>query len=309
MPDEVVTMFSTFTPAWHGLGKVLDNPATATEAIIEAGLDWEVRLHPINVGGIPIEDKYATVRDDTGQVLGVVGKRYRPIQNKQLFGFFDPVVDQTERIYHTAGVLRDSKIVWLLAKLDQSFYVVDDDRVDQYILLCSSHDGSLHVTVKSTPVRVVCMNTLNAALLGNTSSMLRIKHTLSADYEIRAAHRFMGLASKSMDTLREIADSLLRRQLSTSFMKKFVEVVFPSKRNVEKRPDNRHYGPVIEMLEHESNQLPGMEYTGWAAFNALTAHLDHTWGSDDTRLYRTWLGEGEDVRAKAIKFLIKQLEE
>jgi phage/plasmid-like protein (TIGR03299 family) len=307
---EVETAMYAWTPAWHRLGNVLNNPATAGEAMIESGLNWNVVLHPIMVGGMEVEDAYATVRSTDRSVLGIVGKRYRVVQNADLFSFFDPVVDREERIYHTAGSLRGGKIVWLLAKLDRHFYAVDDDRVDQYVLLASSHDGSMHVTVKSTPIRVVCMNTLSAALMGNTSSMVQIRHTASAEYELRAAHKLLGLATKSLDSMKEIADSLLRRQLTNGFVKKFVEAVFPSKRDLTKRPDNRHLAPIEMLLEHDTNKLPGMEYTGWALYNSLTAHIDHTWGSDgETLLQRSWFGQGEDLRSRAIKLLLKQLED
>lgn len=78
---------------WHGLGQKLDAPATAQEAIIAAGLDYEVQLTPIaTYDGLTVEGRRAVVRYDEQEVLGVVSGRYVPVQNRQAFGFLDAVV-------------------------------------------------------------------------------------------------------------------------------------------------------------------------------------------------------------------------
>lgn len=304
MGHEYSSGFQAFTPAWHGLGNTLDNPANAAEAMQQGGLSWTVSLYPITVGGIVIENNYATVRDDNHKVLGIVGNKYHVVQNQDLFTFFDPVIDRNKHIYHTGGVLKEGRVVWLLAKLDRSFYVVDDDRVDSYVLLASSHDGTMNVTLKHTPIRVVCWNTLSAALVGN-HSMVQIRHTRSAEAELRLAHKVMGLTTKSMDQMRELAETLLSKSISGRFLKQFVETVFPSQRDKEKRPTNRHLEPIEMLFESETNMLPGMQHSGWAAYNSVTAYIDHIWRSKDP-LYRTWFGNGEDVRSRAIKMLVDQ---
>ena len=304
MADEFESGFVVQEPAWHGKAKVLDNPANAEEAIVQAGLDWNVSLRPITVAGVPVEDHWATVRDEPYTVLGIVGKRYSVVQNRDLFAFFDPVIDRDKNIYHTGGSLKEGKVVWLLAKLDRSFYVVDDDRVDSYILLASSHDGTMHITVKHTPIRVVCWNTLSAAVVGRQTTV-QIRHTASAHTELRAAHNVLGISGKAMGQMEVLAQSLLAKSVSGRVLKKLVEHVFPSQRDKEKRPDNKHYAPIEMLFVNERNSMPGMAGTGWAAFNALTEYIDHTWPSQEV-LYRSWFGSGESLRAKALSFLLKE---
>ena len=121
---------------WHGLGTRLDRPATAKEAIQAAHLDWQVRKLPLcAVDGLlhlPVRDRYGVARDGSLDVLGVVGRDYTPVQNREAFAFFDPIVGKNAAIYHTAGALGRGERVWILAKLPDSIRVVGDDITDKY---------------------------------------------------------------------------------------------------------------------------------------------------------------------------------
>ena len=172
MQNGQASMFYINEVPWHGLGTRLDKPATAHEAITAARLDWKVVKLPLFAGSkrIPVTDRFAVVRrtgdliQHTDPVLGVVSHEYTPLQNQQAFQFFDPIVGQNAAIYHTAGALGKGERVWILAQLPGHIRVAGDDITEKYLLLSNSHDGKSSVTIKFTPVRVVCQNTLTLAL-------------------------------------------------------------------------------------------------------------------------------------------------
>jgi phage/plasmid-like protein (TIGR03299 family) len=169
------SMFSVRQTPWHGLGAVLDQPPTTiAEAIERSGLSWRVEREPIAIdrGDIAtandwwlprceeIPGWWANVRQDTRQVLGIVGERYRIVQNIEAFQFVDQLIGSAMH-FETAGSLHGGRRVWVLAQLPDHVDV-GGDPVRPYVLLMNSHDGSTAVVAASTPIRVVCQNTLYA---------------------------------------------------------------------------------------------------------------------------------------------------
>ena len=168
------SMFSVRQTPWHGLGAVLEEPPTTiAEAIERSGLGWRVEREPIaldrgdvataNDWWLPrceeIPGWWANVRQDTRQVLGIVGERYRIVQNIEAFQFVDQLIGSAMH-FETAGSLHGGRRVWVLAQLPEHIEV-GGDPVRPYVLLMNSHDGSTAVVAASTPIRVVCQNTLN----------------------------------------------------------------------------------------------------------------------------------------------------
>ena len=96
---------------------------------------------------------YATVRQDTEDELGVVGERYRIVQNHGAFAFVDQLLGSAIH-FETAGSLHGGWRVWVLATLPEHVEV-GGDAVRPYVLLMNSHDGSTAVVAETTPVRVV----------------------------------------------------------------------------------------------------------------------------------------------------------
>ena len=166
------SMFSVRETPWHGLGAVLERPpASVAEAIEASGLGWSVAKEPIAIdrGETPgadwwtprceeIPGYFATVRQDTREVLGIVGERYRIVQNDEAFAFVDQLLGIAIH-FETAGSLHGGRRVWVLATLPEHVEV-GGDPVRPYVLLMNSHDGSTAVIAATTPIRVVCQNTL-----------------------------------------------------------------------------------------------------------------------------------------------------
>lgn len=147
------------------------------DAIRIAGLDWRVSERPINVDGRPVSSHKAIVRDG-GQVLGIVGNRYQPLQNRDQFNWFKPYLDSQLCQFETCGALKGGTLVWVLAKINRpDAEVGNGDTIKKYLLLTSSHDGSKATSLGFCPIRVVCWNTLSAGLADANSTLLKVKHT------------------------------------------------------------------------------------------------------------------------------------
>ena len=123
MPADLATtnnrtaMMYTGEVPWHKLGTRLDNPATAEEAIHAAGLDYQAELTPLTtIDDLPVPTRMGVVRSDTREIIGVVGTSYRPVQNRECFGFLDAVVSDGRLRYHTAGALGKGERVWMTSE-------------------------------------------------------------------------------------------------------------------------------------------------------------------------------------------------
>lgn len=271
--------------AWHGLGKYFTERMTAEKAIIESGMDFTVVLQKIRTStGIIIPDRFATVRTDLKKVLGVVGDRYEIIQNKDVFGFFDPIIDKEEAIYETAGVLFDGKKIFLTAKLPSDISV-RGDKIDQYILLTSSHDGSGPIIAGFTPIRVVCNNTLTAALPG-LKNRVTIRHTANAKTRIADAHRVMGLCSTYMEGLKLEFDKMAKAKITDKKLKDFVlSVLIPKKETLTKEELEKGYSSravnlcdeIVHFAKtHETQTTDASKGTVFGAYNAISGYFNYT---------------------------------
>ncbi len=177
-------------PGWHGLGQVVEEELTAESAIQKAMLDWEVELHPLyssvmsadGVEVVPVEDKFAVIRKHPllgeRDALGVVGTRYTPIQNREVFNFLDALVDSGSS-YETAGSIDGGKKIFITMRMPNGILVGGKDKSDMYIFATTSHDGSFSLSVALTAVRVVCQNTWRMARRAS-----QYKHTIRLDPQV-----------------------------------------------------------------------------------------------------------------------------
>jgi phage/plasmid-like protein (TIGR03299 family) len=298
---------------WHGLGTKLEQPATSAEAIAAAGLDYIVATKPLKAvlrtkKYVDVDNHFATVRIDTGDVLGIVGCRYKPIQNSDAFSFFDSLVGSDEAIYHTAGSLGRGERIWLLAKLPGHIRVHGGDIVEKYLLLTNSHDGSMLVRAKLTPIRVVCQNTLTAALEGPEQEV-RIRHTPSASTKLEQAHKLLGLTNVLYSQLDEIFKNMALRSISAEDLIAFVNRLVPaaSPENPTKRTANIRE-KILEL--HEVGKGSDLSKgTLWGAYNAVTEYTDHVLCSSqpERHLNSVWFGGGEKLKERAFKMALEML--
>jgi phage/plasmid-like protein (TIGR03299 family) len=186
MPANVQTMAYYGEVPWHGLGKQVPKGLTAEQMIRAAGLDWDVELLPAR-GAREINRKgefsrYEVVRvprpntTENEVLLGVVSRRYQPLQNVEAFEFFDSIVGEGKAHFETAGALGEGERIWVMAKMPQAMEIVRGDECFKYLLLSNTHSGDGSVIVKFTAMRVVCQNTLMLAMEDGQKAY-RVRHS------------------------------------------------------------------------------------------------------------------------------------
>jgi phage/plasmid-like protein (TIGR03299 family) len=268
---------------------------TSLEVMRAAELDWRVlekglRTEPDSDGNSrPIDSHKALIREDTRSVLGVVGKGYTVLQNAESFAFADSLVTQGKMVYAGAGAFHGGRrtFVQCLAVGNENDggmgarEIAEGDPVLPYMLLANSHDGSSGVTVMMTAVRVICQNTLNAALSKATrDNSVSIKHTKSLHDRLEAAKTAFGWAEKNFQKFVEDARILAKKkiekeaQLQAYFDETFKVVPVEDLASSTQATNRRERLTQLYQIG-AGNALPSVRNTAWAALNAVTQFLDH----------------------------------
>ena len=207
MAHEIETTAYFGARPWHGLGTALgeadlyDWPSASRKS----GLDWEVEMVPLVTADSQAQVTHRAVRRTSdSRILGVVGPRYTPLQNKDAFGWFQPFLETKQASLHTAGSLKGGSRVWVLAKLDRDPLVIAaGDEVEKFILLSHGHDGTLAVRAGFTPIRVVCQNTLSMAHGSDAGRLIRIRHTRDVLENLANVREIMDLANAEFEATAE----------------------------------------------------------------------------------------------------------
>lgn len=308
---------------WHKLGTVVSGMLTADKALKAAKIDWTVSLKPVfNEKGKPIEGYSAVTRNDNGNELSIMGGRYTAIQNSEAMDFLDSIVGEGQAVYDTAGSIEGGATVWIMAKLSSHLFVNKNDKIEQNVLLYKSHAGK-GMKVKLIATRVVCWNTLSAALR-ERSNEITIRHTRTYKSKIEEAQRVLGLASGYFSDLKGLLEKLSAAKFSKDKMASFSRDLFApelaKKDEIPTRTQNN-----IDTLVSLFDRGTGNEgKTRFDALNAVTEFVDHkrstrtnagdgaseeqsATATAESRFAASLFGSGAALKARATEMLVAPL--
>lgn len=302
----VASIFSVRETPWHREGTVLSGAPSLEEALTLGGLDFTVETQPLyirqGVPGLPevgsyekVPGAFATVRTDRQEVLGTVAGRYQPLQNRDAFGVLEPLLDAGLATLETGGALRGGRDVWVLVRFNIDSPVVQEvfaDEVVPFGMISNNHAGQRKVVVQETPIRVVCANTLGAALKGRQKA-IGVRHTASVEAKTVEAARelWRGLIErygKLAVKYRVLKESYLDEAL---FRKLVLDVAAPIPAELEQKGLTGHQQGARRRIEARREKIrrlwtKGAGHTGdfsaWEAYNAVVETVDH-----DEKLWRT----------------------
>ena len=306
MPAAVENMMFVGETPWHGLGNKVDEGIMIGDAIVAAGLDWEVGLKDLQTtDGVPVSHR-ATYRKTDGSILGVVGPRYTPLQNKDAFDWFQPFLDANECSIHTAGSLHEGQKVWVLAQLNRdNSEIVRGDEVCKFILLSNSHDGSTAIRVGYTPIRVVCVNTLAFAHSHTNSKLIRIRHTRSSQKNLESVRDIMDNINAEFEATAEQYRFLASRNFNQKDVEKYVKVVLGIEKTADEDIKTRTRNimdDILTRINGPKQSATNVSGTWWAAYNGFNEYLNYGKGrTTDNRLDSLWFGQNANDNMSALK--------
>ena len=298
-------------PAWHSFAnKVFTQDENVTTAQMLEGAklsNWNVGLEPIadllGDNYNEIGENFLVTRDNPyteGQkdVLSVVGSRYKAVQNEELFSFADNLHDGNSDVFwESAGSLKKGRVVFGTMSIPRTMILDPEGANDEtklYLVVYTSHDGSVAVQSAITPVRVMCQNTLNLAMRGAKQSF-KIRHTQTVDGKIAAARETLGLTLGYMDEFEKQAQELFAIEITNAKFSEIINKMYPKPEGDKKGSLKKWENKVIllDELYHNSPTNANIKGTAWGVVNALTERLDY---------YRTARKGGDSLMAGASGF-------
>ena len=283
-------------PAWHGLANVLfdkDEHINTNTMLDSAKLsNWNIELEEIQnpTNYRSHKSSYYVTRtnpfDNGKDILGIVGEKYKVVQNEQLFDFGDNLLHGGAS-WESAGSIKNGTIVFGSLVVPKEFTLDAkgaNDKTKTYLLVHTSHDGSVSVQASITPVRVVCQNTLNLAL-GSVKQSFKLRHTATVEGKIQLARETLGLTFNYMDNFEKEAKALFETSVTDLEFNKIITAIYPKPDELNKQGLTVWSSKIdlINDLYFDSPTNANIKGTAWGVFNTLTERLDYFRGERKTK--------------------------
>jgi phage/plasmid-like protein (TIGR03299 family) len=310
---------------WHGLGQEILPTDDLNTIMQKAGLNFAARKAPVTYttakGEVKTFDNQSVIyRDDTGAALGTVSdNRYNIVQPTEIMEFFKDFLTTNGLSISTAGAVRGGRIVWCLAKLgpDYGFIMPGKDKMDAYVRLQTSFDGTRATDLVGTVTRQVCANTM--ALVNGDADRAGYRTSHSAQFDAAALQRAFGLLGEQHKVSAQIWNALSDRKVSDEEAAQFFcdlldidqadfgKVDAKGKKLIATRTENNLRSLLVAYKKGPGADMKSAKDTAFGLLNAATYYVDHEATALDmsgegkyaARLSSAWFGSGAKVKAKA----------
>ena len=321
--------------AWIKAGTAV-TATSAAEAAKQAGLDWTVSLtdlqavytQPIGIDDtfthrIAVDNKKAVLKTMPGcdvpeSVIGVVGNKYKLVQNIEVFNALDTLIDSGDARYAAAGEIKNGSQVWMVLELPHGVQVADDPHVAM-LLVKTGHDGSSSVVIKPIIERLFCANQINGLINGKkyNNYTYRMTHTTNQQLSISDIRNITQLTYSAIDDYQNTANRLLSVKMSRDKAVDFFKRVWALPSEIESAPVHllskgqaKQRTIALNAREKawtiysESPTQENIRDTAFGAWQAVIEYADHYGvGGADRLAAATLSGRNDKVKTKALSLL------
>jgi phage/plasmid-like protein (TIGR03299 family) len=328
-------MTRTNTSAWTRGGTAVE-AGSASEAAQQAGLDWNVMLADMQAyvknevnpyetvtDYYPVPRKQAVIKlgkENDNQVIGVVGDKYKVVQNMEVFSALDSLVDSGDARYTAAGEYNNGANIWMIMELPIGVNVANDPHA-AFLLIQSSHDGSCSVRIRPIIERLFCRNQINRLITGKKTNDYTyvMKHTTNATLSPSEIGNIIKLSYDSIEQYEQVSATLLSREASHARARDFFKRVWALPSTVEGKPyhmltqgERRQQTIAVTARDKafeiysESPTQENIRGTAFGMWQAVVEYADHHASGGSERLaVSTLSGRNDKVKDKALGLILE----
>ena len=333
-----MTVASKHRSAWERGGTAVE-ATSASSAAEQAGLNWTVRTGVLEAVSTPliidqhgvtpatyveVPKKQAILRNDTNAVIGIVGTKYKVVQNMEVFNALDTLVDSGDARYTAAGEFNGGSNIWMLLELPQGIAVANDPHA-AFLLVKTSHDGSSSVVIKPVIERLYCHNQINGLISKGFARggkkfndyTYRMTHTTNQELSIADIRNITNLTYTAIQDYELTADVLLQRKMTREQTVNFFKAVWPLPTTIEDKPydlltrgERKQQTIAVDArakawaIYSESETQENIRDTAFGAWQAVIEYADHYATGGASRLAAATLsGRNDKVKTKALSLL------
>jgi len=334
-----MTVASKHRSAWVRGGTAVE-ATSAASAATQAGLNWTVRTGelvaiatPLSIDEhgvtsaryVDVPKKQAIIREDNDTVIGIVGSKYKMVQNMEVFNALDTLVDSGDARYTAAGEFNGGANIWMLLELPQGIAVANDPHA-AFLLVKTSHDGSSSVVIKPVIERLFCANQVNGLISNKNGNRnrkyneytYRMSHTTNQELSIADIRNITNLTYTAIQDYELTASALLQRKMTREETVNFFKAVWPLPTTVEDTPysmltrGERKQQTIAKearanawAIYSESETQENIRGTAFGAWHAVVEHADHyATGGAERLAAATLSGRNDRVKTKALSLLV-----
>jgi len=333
-----MTTQSKHKSAWVRGGTAV-SATSASSAAQQAGLNWTVRTGELQAVSSPltidehgvtpatyidVPKKQAIIREDNNTVIGVVGGKYKMVQNMEVFNALDTLVDSGDARYTAAGEFNGGANIWMMLELPQGISVANDPHA-AFLLVKTSHDGSSSVVIKPVIERLFCQNQVNGLISkgfargtrGYNDYTYRMTHSTNQELSINDIRNITNLTYTAIQDYQLTADVLLQRKMTREQAVNFFKAVWPLPTTVEDKPydlltrgERKQQTIAVDArakawaIYSESETQENIRGTAFGAWHAVVEFADHyATGGAERLAAATLSGRNDKVKTKALSLL------
>jgi phage/plasmid-like protein (TIGR03299 family) len=302
--------------AWIKAGVAVE-ASSAAQVAEQAGLNWTVSLSDMHTEQfMHVPKKQAVVKKADGKesVIGVVGNKYKVIQNSEVFSCLDGMIDSGEVRYAAAGEYDDGAKVWMLMSIPKEMEIQGDPHA-AFLLAKTSHDGSSSVVIRPIIERLYCHNQINRVFRAkNKAHTYTLRHTQNALLLPSDVRNIIDLTYTYVEEYSNLANHLMKREVDNRKATEFFKNVWRLPTKIENAPSHllskgeknaksralnaRAKAMAIYTDSPTQENIRGTEFGLW---QAVVEYADH-YSQKDASI-ATLAGRNDGIKLRALELV------